>query len=233
MTTIPFDAPPLDSLSAAIDGDLNDGGPVCLLAHGAGAAMDHPLLVAFAERLAARGLTTVRFNYPYTERRAREGGRRPPDRMPKLLEAHAAALAWLREQAPERPVILGGKSMGGRVSSLLLAGEGPVPREELGVVRGAFFWGYPLHPPKKPDQWRTEHWPRLHHPCLFLQGTRDELCPIDSLERALGELAAPHELHVVEGGDHSLEVQKRSGIDQRAVFEAVADRVWSWTRALG
>lgn len=232
MTAIPFDAPPLDSLSAAIDGDLDSPGPVCLLAHGAGVPMDHALMADFAGRLARRGLTTVRFNYPYTERRAREGGRRPPDRMPRLLEAHAAALAWLRSQAPGRAVILGGKSMGGRASSLLLAGEGTATDADLAAVRGAFFWGYPLHPPKKPEQLRTEHWPRLQHPCLFLQGTRDPLCPLGTLERELPGLAAPYELHVVEGGDHSLEVLKRSGLDQDEVFDEVAERVWSWAQSL-
>lgn len=232
MTAIPFDAPPLDSLSAAIDGDLGAAGPVCLLAHGAGVPMDHALMADFAGRLARRGLTTVRFNYPYTERRAREGGRRPPDRMPKLLAAHSAALDWLRERAPDRPVILGGKSMGGRASSLLLAGAGPASAESLEAVRGAFFWGYPLHPPKKPEQLRTDHWPQLEHPCLFLQGTRDPLCPLDSLKRELPKLAGPRDVHVVDGGDHSLEVLKRSGLDQDAVFDAVADRVWSWAEGL-
>lgn len=233
MPQIPFDAPPLSALSCAIDGNLDADGPVCLLAHGAGVPMDHALMASFADRLAKRGLATVRFNYPYTERRTQEGGRRPPDRMPKLLAAHATVLAWLREQAPGKPIVLGGKSMGGRASSLLLAGEGESGPESFDDVLGAFFWGYPLHPPKKPEQLRTDHWPRLGHPTLFLQGTRDALCPLETLERELPGLKVAHELYIVEGGDHSLEVPKRSGLDQDEVFDACAQRVVDWVAALG
>src|SRR5690606_35180655 len=130
---------------------------------------------AVAHGLARRGLAVLRFAYPYMQRRAEDGRRRPPDRAPVLPAAHRAALVKMRELAEPSPVVLAGKSLGGRMASHLVA-EGE-------RVAGAAFLGFPLHPANKPEkaEARTEHFPRITAPTLFLQGTRDPLAPLETL----------------------------------------------------
>jgi predicted alpha/beta-hydrolase family hydrolase len=139
-----------------------------LLAHGAGAPMDSPFMAAIAGGLAAAGWRVVRFEFPYMARMRETGRRQGPDRMPVLQEAFRQQVRLDKTEQPGRPVFIGGKSMGGRVASLLV--------DELAVsdrVRGCLCLGYPFHPPGKPLQLRTEHLAALSTPTLILQGDRD------------------------------------------------------------
>ena len=209
---------PPGSVRAAWDLPAADAGGACvLLAHGAGLPHDAAFMVGTGERLAARGLPTLRFDYPYMTRAAREGRRLPPNRMPELEDTHRRALAVVRERFPGRPVLLVGKSMGGRVSSHLAAdGE---------AVLGCAFLGYPLHPPKKPEKLRVEHFPRLEVPCLFLQGTRDALAPLETLRAEVERIPGRVELHVIDGADHGFDLPKRLGRSPHEVLDELADAV--------
>ncbi len=165
-------------------------------AHGAGAPMDTPFMTFFAEGLAARGWRVVRFEFPYMARRRREDRRPPPDRQPVLLATWQAVIANLGPQG----LVIGGKSMGGRMASLIA--------DEAGV-RGLACLGYPFHPAGKPERLRTEHLAALKTPCLICQGTRDSL---GKREEVAGyALAGTIRLHWAEDGDHDLKPRKASG----------------------
>ena len=175
--------------------------PIILFAHGAGAPSSSGWMKSWAERLGALG-DVVAFDYPYMK-----AGRKSPDRMPALLAAHREALAEARQRhGADRPVVFAGKSMGSRMGCHLAVelhqeakGEGPV---------ALVCFGYPLR--GGAGSLRDEVLRALATPILFLQGTRDALCPLGDLERVRGEMKAPSTLFVVEGGDHSLAVRKRA-----------------------
>lgn len=189
-----------------------------VLAHGAGGDMRAALLVAMARELAARGLRVVRFEFAY-----RAAGRSIPDAMPKLVRAWEAIAAFARGLGPG-PLVLGGKSMGGRAASMAVA---------AGLAcDGLVFLGYPLHPPGKRDKLRDAHLPEVAPPMLFVQGTRDPLCDLDLLRPVLARVGRRARLHVVEGGDHSLDVLVRSGRKQAEVHGEVADAILEWVEAL-
>jgi uncharacterized protein len=168
-----------------------------LLVPGAGGTLDDDGLATLAQLFADRGYVTVRANLPY-----REAGRRPP-RAERNVASLERVLDAARVAAPPThgDWVLGGKSYGGRVASLAVA-DGRL------AAAGLVFYGYPLHPPGRPDRLRVEHWPRIEVPCLFLQGERDPFCDLALLEAHLPELAGPVTLHVVAGGDHSLRVTR-------------------------
>lgn len=174
-------------VSALLTGSGN-AAPILVLAHGAGRDMDDPLLAGFAEGLAAEDVSCLRFNFPY-----RELGKRSPDPEPILRQAWEAAFARGAEMGS--PVWAGGKSMGGRIASLVVA-DG---LQAAGLV----FVGYPLHPPGKPERIRDAHLPSIRVPMLFLQGTRDSFARPDLLEQTIRRLGNRATLHSVEGGDHS------------------------------
>jgi predicted alpha/beta-hydrolase family hydrolase len=179
-----------------------------LLTPGAGADRNQSALVAIDERLSALGVAVDRMDFPY-----RLAGRKAPDRPPVLLEAvraGAAALAARTGLAPER-IALGGRSMGGRICSIAVA-EG-LPALALVLV------SYPLHPPGKPDQLRTEHFPRLKVPCLFVSGTRDAFGSPAELEAATAAIPGPVTHHFLEGGDHGL--RRRDALVADFVAETV------------
>lgn len=190
---------------------------LCVLAHGAGAGMEHPFMRAMAERLAAHGIATLRYQFPYTE-----SGRRRPD-PPALLQATVRAAV---EAAGRHglPLLAGGKSMGGRMTSLA-ASEAPLPG-----VEGLVFLGFPLHPAGQPASQRGEHLARTGLPMLFLQGTRDALADLTLLEPLCRKLAGAT-LHVVEGADHGFHVPKKSGRTDAQVIEDLAGKVASWAAA--
>jgi len=167
-------------------------------AHGAGASMDTPFMDFFAEGLAAQGWRVVRFEFPYMARRRSEAKRPPPDRQPVLLQTWRQVIDAL---GPEK-LIIGGKSMGGRMASLIAddAGAG---------VRGLACLGYPFHPAGKPERLRTEHLATLKTPCLICQGTRDSLGKAE--EVAGYDLAKSIRLHWAQDGDHDLKPRKASG----------------------
>lgn len=185
--------------------------------------MDAELLAHVAGALAERGLPVLRFNYAYTERMAREGRRRPPDRRPVLEAVHRAALAALRARYPERRIVLAGKSMGGRIASYLSAGGA----DDSALL----FLGYPLHPPKKPEKLRSEHFGALAVPALFLQGTRDALCDLGLLRRELERFGGIATLRVVEGADHDFRVLKRSGRTRAEVLVELVEAIDEWERS--
>jgi predicted alpha/beta-hydrolase family hydrolase len=192
---------------------------VVVLAHGAGTDMTNPLLVAVADGLAGHGFPAVRFNFPYTQR-----GGRAPDPAPVLEQCYRSVLAQVRADAGLRPgrLVIGGKSMGGRMAShLAAAGE---------AVDGLLFLGYPLHPAGKPEQLRAAHLSRIAAPLLFLAGTRDPLCRLDLLRGVLAGLPKAT-LHVVEDGDHSFAVRKRSGRTAAAVLDEIVAACAAWLHA--
>ena len=188
-----------------------------VLAHGAGAGMRHAFMEALAEELVSVGVATLRYQFPYMEE-----GRGVPDR-PKVLTATvAAAVRAAKEVAPGLPLLAGGKSMGGRMSSQAAA-DG-----FLNEVRGLVFFGFPLHPPKQPGTKRAEHLSRVAMPMLFLQGTRDALADLRLLRPICKELGARATLQVVETADHSFHVLKKSGSNDQQVLRELAAATVAW-----
>jgi len=191
--------------------------PILVLAHGAGAGHDHPWMTRVAQGLAARGVTVVTFNFPYTQ-----AGRKVPDRMP-VLEARFAEV-WTRvAQGANGPLLAGGKSMGGRVASHLAARHRLQP-----MPAGLVFLGYPLHPPTKPAQRRDRHLADVPVPMLFVSGTRDPFGSPEELTTLANGLPRAG-LVLVDGGDHSLVARKRDDPDGRA-FTAALDDAAAWIR---
>lgn len=188
-----------------------------LLAHGAGAGMHHPFLERLARELYERGVATLRYQFPYTE-----AGRRRPDYQSKLLATVRSAVREADRVAPDLPLFAGGKSMGGRMTSLAAAAE-PLPG-----VAGLVFLGFPLHPAGRPGVERGEHLAEVGTPLLFLQGTRDPLADLELLAPVCRDLGTRARLHVVEGGDHSFKVLKRSERDEDEVMAELGDAVRSF-----
>jgi predicted alpha/beta-hydrolase family hydrolase len=193
-----------------------------VLAHGAGAGMEHPFLAGVSRRLASRRIACFRYQFPYAER-----GARRPDSRPVLLECARAAVAAARREAPDLPLLAGGKSMGGRMTSLAAAHE-PLPG-----VRGVAFLGFPLHAAGRPSVERAEHLEQVALPLLFVQGTRDGLADLELLEPVCRRLGDRATLRVVEAADHSFRVTRRSGRSADDALDEVADAVESWAAALG
>lgn len=189
---------------------------ILVFAHGAGAGMTHAFMEAAAEALASQGIATLRYNFPFME-----AGRRFPDRPPRLLATVRAAVAEATRVAPGLPIVAGGKSMGGRMTSLAQA-EAPLPG-----VRGLAFFGFPLHPPKKPSIDRADHLSWVQQPMLFLQGTRDTFAPQASLESVIQQLDTAR-VHWIEGADHSFDVLRSSGRSAEGVLSEATTEFCSW-----
>ena len=194
---------------------------VLVLAHGAGAGMNHPFMTALANDLAAAGIASFRFQFPYMEQR-----RRVPDRAPVLTATVQAAVRAASEAAPDLSLFAGGKSLGGRMTSLAAAEHG------LDNVRGLVFFGFPLHPPNQPGTKRAEHLGEVRLPMLFLQGTRDALADLKLLRPICAKLGARVTLHIIEGADHSFHVLRSSGKTDEVVLEELARSVSTWTKKL-
>jgi predicted alpha/beta-hydrolase family hydrolase len=191
-----------------------------VLAHGAGAGMRHPFLENISAALAAQGVATFRYQFPYLE-----AGRSRPD-VPATLEATVrAAVAKAGEIVPELPVVAGGKSLGGRMTSGAAAGS------TLERVRGLVFLGFPLHPPGQPSTRRADHLQHVALPMLFLQGTRDAFAQLDLIQSVCRALGSRATLHVIEGADHSFSVLKQSGRTSSQVLEELAGTLARWARA--
>ena len=194
----------------------------CLvLAHGAGAGMRHPFMGEVADGLAERGVATLRYQFPFIERRARR-----PDPPGLAHEAVRAAIAKAAELLPALPLIAGGKSFGGRMTSQAQAAKA------LSGVRGLVFFGFPLHPPDEPSVARAEHLSEVQIPMLFLQGTRDQFAHLDLLRPVCSELGSRASLNVVEGADHSFHVLKRSGTNDAEVMTELAQTMASWAKMI-
>jgi len=219
--TLPYQ---LERLECALDWPT---GPVrtsaILLAHGMGYHLDSPWMAECARGLVSHGFPVLRFNYPYRQRSMRERKEQLPDRAPVLEEAHALALAALAERAGGRRLILAGKSLGARISTHLAAkGE---------RCAGLVLYGYPLHPPGRPEKLRSEHFPAIAQPALFLQGTRDEFAEVELLKSALARYGGTATLEIVADADHGFAVPKRSGKTDEEVRAALHARVSAWERA--
>lgn len=205
-----------------------------VLAHGAGAGQSSEFMVEFGTGLAARGLDVVTFNFPFTER-----GKKLPDPQPVLEACYRAVIAQAAadQAGGGLPLFIGGKSLGGRMASHVAAvrevGDAAVDAW-WNRLRGLVFLGYPLHPPGKPQQVRVSHLPLITHPMLVVQGAKDAFGTPSELRLFFDVLQAPSEIYTVEQGNHSLEVPKRSGLSQAAVFAAAQDRIAAWiTERLG
>jgi predicted alpha/beta-hydrolase family hydrolase len=192
-----------------------------VLAHGAGAGMEHPFMSAVAAGLAQRGVATLRYQFPYMERRARR-----PD-PPALCHATVrAAVAECARRVPTLPLIAGGRSFGGRMSSQAQAEE-PLPG-----VRGLAFLGFPLHPAGRPSDSRAEHLSRVDIPLLFLQGTRDALAERPLLEALLARLGARASVSWLEDADHAFHVPARSGRNDAQVMSTLLESLCKWLEGL-
>ncbi len=198
-------------------------GADCLLvlAHGAGAGMRHPFMEALSVRLAHLRIATFRYQFPYTEQ-----GRRRPDYQPILLKTVRSAVSAASAVSDGLPLFAGGKSMGGRMTSLAAS------KDALSPIHGIVFFAFPLHPAQKPGTERSEHLREVGVPLLFLQGTRDKMAPLDLLEPVCQDLAQTTRLHVVEGADHGFHVLKRSGRTDDEVQDELADATRSWIDGL-
>lgn len=192
-----------------------------VLAHGAGAGMNHPFMAAVADELAALDIATLRYQFPFAEKKSRR-----PD-PPKLAQATVrAAVDAAHTVAPDLPLIAGGKSFGGRMTSQAQAAE------PLRKVRGLAFLGFPLHPPGEPSVARAAHLSQVHIPMLFLQGTRDafaELALIEPLAKRLGSGAT---LTLLEDADHSFHVPARTGRSDSQVRTTMLTALSSWADAV-
>ncbi|CDT47393.1 putative Alpha/beta hydrolase [Vibrio coralliirubri] len=181
-----------------IDGEDN---PITFIfAHGAGAGMDHEFMQSVAKGLAFKGIRVIRFNFPYMIKRAEDGKRRPPDRAPKLLEAYQEII----EQVDADKLVIGGKSMGGRMASHL---------SELYKVAAMACLGFPFHPPGKPEKYKGEHLAELAKPCLILQGERDTFGKRE--EFADFDLSDSIRVEFIPDGDHSFKPRKSSGYTEQ------------------
>ena len=189
---------------------------VLALGHGAGAGMRHPFMEELAAALAETGIATLRYQFPYME-----AGRRFPDRAPRLIATVQAAVAEAQELAPDLPLVAGGKSMGGRMTSQAAA-AGDLP------ARGLVFFGFPLHPPKKPGIERAAHLEAVAVPMLFLQGTRDALAVLELLTPVCRQLGRRATLHEVVEADHGFAVPKRSGRLAGEVMAELATTTRGW-----
>ncbi len=185
-----------------------------VLAHGAGAGMRHRFMEAIVPRLSACGVATLRYQFPYMEK-----GSRRPDSRKVLLASVRAAVEFGNKAARGLPLLAGGKSMGGRMTSLAAS------EEVLEDVKGIVFLGFPLHAAGKSGSERADHLRDVGVPMLFLQGTRDTLADLESMRAVSTGLGRRVRLHVVEGGDHSFHVLKRSGRSDEQVLDEVADQV--------
>ncbi|MGB0158676.1 alpha/beta family hydrolase [Thalassovita mediterranea] len=216
---------PAMKVDLLFDGPDNAAATV-LFAHGAGAAMDSPVMTQIAAGFAARGLGVARFEFDYMAARRRGGAKRPPPKMPPLCDEFRAAIAALRDVRPDGRLIIGGKSMGGRVASLIVQ-----DLWQQGLVQGLMCFGYPFHPRGKPDSLRTEHLYDLQVPSLICQGSRD---PLGNLDEVTGYgLPDPVELFWLEDGDHDLKPRKRqTGVDHTTALPNCCEAAAEWVRRL-
>lgn len=190
---------------------------VLVLAHGAGAGMEHPAMESVATGLTRRGIATLRYQFPYMERKSRR-----PDPPPLCHATVRAAVAEASRLAPDLPLFAGGRSFGGRMTSQAQA-QTPLAR-----VRGLVFLAFPLHPIGRPGTERAAHLQEVSIPMLFIQGTRDELADLELLRPLVQDLGAHATLHVLENADHSFHVPARSGRNDAEVRDDALDAVCAW-----
>jgi uncharacterized protein len=201
-------------------------GVTVVLGHGAGSSQASGFMRMFANGLAARGLDVMTFNFVYMEQ-----GRSVPDQRHKLESCFCAVIetALKHKKLKNNQVVLGGKSMGGRIASQVMAGADCTFKNE---VVGLVFLGYPLHPPGQPTKLRVEHLEHIKKPMLFVQGTRDPLGTPDEIKPFVKDLRPAGTFHVIEGGDHSFKSPKKFGLSPDQIFEGAMDEIDRWVRSL-
>jgi len=188
-----------------------------VLAHGAGAGMSHPFMEKLSDELASVQVATLRYQFSYMEER-----RRVPDPPAVLTATVVAAVRAAADVAHDLPLLAGGKSMGGRMTSQAAA------QQPLEGVRGLVFFGFPLHSPKQQGTKRADHLAKVTIPMLFLQGTRDALADLKLLRPICAKLSSRATLHSIEGADHSFHVLKSSGKTDEQVLRELAETAASW-----
>jgi predicted alpha/beta-hydrolase family hydrolase len=197
-------------------------GVTVVLGHGAGADQLSGFMRMAAAGLAARGCDVMTFNFLYKER-----GRSIPDPKARLESCYQAVIktALTHRKLKKNRLVIGGKSMGGRIASQVaaVAPDG---------IAGLIFLGYPLHPPGRPDKLRADHLKDIHAPMLFVQGGRDAFGTEDEIRAVIKKLRLPATLFAVEGGDHSFKVPKRLGVPQPTVYAMIMDKVADWARSI-
>jgi len=195
--------------------DSWDGGTAVILAHGAGQGMDSPFMTFFHREMAARGFLSVKFNFDYMNQR-----KGVPDPQPKLRAQYRNVVDGVHAEFTPKRIIIGGKSMGGRVASYIAGG--------IDAVAGLVFLGYPLHAPGKTNQLRDEHLYTLMRPMLFISGTRDTLAEQTLLQRVVDKIGERATLIWIERGDHSLTVRR----GDTGTLKIAADRMEQWIRKI-
>jgi uncharacterized protein len=215
-----FEVANADSVSAILN-NPSKASACYVFAHGAGAGMTHPFMETFAAGLGERGVASLRYQFPYMEK-----GSRRPDPPAVAHAAVRAAVAEAGRACPGLPLIAGGKSFGGRMTSQAQASA------PLSGVRGLAFVGFPLHPAGKPSSERAKHLAEVKVPMLFLQGTRDTLAELTLLEPIVASLGPLASLHLVREADHSFHVLARSGRNDREVMTEILDAFANWIEAI-
>jgi predicted alpha/beta-hydrolase family hydrolase len=190
-------------------------GSVLVLGHGASTNMEHRTTENLAAAFLERGLSVVRFNFLYTEKK-----KSPPDRMPRLMECFAAVVETVRQELTPEHLFLGGHSMGGRTASMLAA-EGI-------VCEGLLLLAYPLHPAGQPEKLRDAHLAQIQRPVLCLNGTRDELCQQELMQNVVERLPPSFTMHWLQAADHGFHVQKRSGRTDEDVLREIGEVSGAW-----
>jgi predicted alpha/beta-hydrolase family hydrolase len=210
-----------DAVSAVYEeGSAPVDGAVFVCAHGAGGNMHDRGMTATANALTAAGVNVVRFNFVYTEK-----GSGRPDPMPLLMNTYAAVVARVRAELAPAPLVIGGRSMGGRAASMLAA--------DGFDAEGLLLLAYPLHPAGQPEKLRDAHLPRISMPVLAFSGTRDTLCTRALMDRALTTVRAPWAMRWIDGADHSFHVLKSSGRTGADVMAGIGTGIREWMEKLG
>jgi predicted alpha/beta-hydrolase family hydrolase len=192
-----------------------------VLAHGAGAGMRHRFMEDLAGKLAERGVATLRYQFPYMEKRTKR-----PDSEGVLIDTVKAAIATAKKQAGNLPIFAGGKSMGGRMTSIAAV------KEALDGVRGLVYFGFPLHAAGRPGIDRGQHLADIQIPMLFLQGSRDALAELKLLKSLCAKLGKHAELFIIDGGDHSFHMLKSSKKSDEQVFDELVSKAAGWMSGL-
>jgi predicted alpha/beta-hydrolase family hydrolase len=187
-----------------------------VFAHGAGAGMNHGFMESVSELLSEQGIGTLRFNFPYVEK-----GKKSPDPAPILIQTIRSAVEAAKKYSGDIKLFAGGKSMGGRMTSMADA------KEPLGV-NGIIFFGFPLHAPGKPSNERAEHLYSVSAPLLFLQGTRDKLADLKLLNPVIKKLKDKADIHIIDGADHSFHLPKSMGRTDEEVQKELVIKVKEW-----
>lgn len=192
-----------------------------IIAHGAGLGMESPFISHIQQFFANNNLLAVKFNFTYMQQ-----GRKAPDRLPKLMAAWQAVIDEVVQGShlSTEQLILSGKSMGGRIASMLAA--------ETSNFAGLIFFGYPLHAPGKQDKPRYEHLQQVQCPMLFIQGTRDNLCNLEVLKKSFAKISICPDLYIIETGDHSFKTLKRMQRNEASVWDEIAASSCDWINRL-